>query len=356
MPLTFLAIGDPHFKKSNAVEIDEVIERILGLIKKHKPRFVVILGDLLDKHEHYTFDPMDRAINSFLRRVCELVKTYLIVGNHDLINNQQFCQPTHPYNACKIWDDKHDITIVDEPLYEEIDDIGFTFVPYVPPGRFHEALKRIDDQPWDCSALIFAHQEFEGCQLSSTCTAEFSKSTIGDKWPSDYPPVMSGHIHTKHIISPSDEGCGKIYYLGALGQHAFGDSDDKAIWLCTIDDDYNMSYVELDMGMPKRILVKLGLDEVTSSLLEKIKNTNDYYKLEIECTTPEYHAWKKTDQYTQFNSCCKLLHVPSDVDLKLMSERIDQNIKGDYWQILHSLINEKNEDVQAMFQNICIKK
>ncbi len=49
-------------------------------------------------------------------------------------------------------------------------------VPYVPPGRFVEALNIIDNEWWKNVNCIFAHQEFYGCKMGAI------ESIEGDKW------------------------------------------------------------------------------------------------------------------------------------------------------------------------------
>ena len=46
-----IAIGDPHFKVKNIPKVEIFIEKLLSLIKKENPDFIVVLGDLLHNHE-----------------------------------------------------------------------------------------------------------------------------------------------------------------------------------------------------------------------------------------------------------------------------------------------------------------
>ncbi len=73
-------------------------------------------------------------------------------------------------------------------------------VPYVPPGRFVEALNIIDNEWWKNVNCIFAHQEFYGCKMGAI------ESIEGDKWDHSFPLVISGHIHSEQRLK-------KIFFI-----------------------------------------------------------------------------------------------------------------------------------------------
>ena len=99
---------------------------------------------------------------------------------------------------------------------ENINNEKFIFVPYVPPGRFEEALRTLKDD-WISASCIFAHQEFAGCKMGAIVSIE------GDKWDIKNPIVISGHIHSKQQPQKN------IYYSGSAMQHAFGESAKNII-------------------------------------------------------------------------------------------------------------------------------
>jgi len=131
-----LCIGDPHFKRKNVKDTDKMTEKVVELIKTQKPDFVVVLGDVLDKHETIHESPLSRA-TTFLRKIQDLVPMVVLVGNHDMVNNSVFLTSENPFNAMKYW---NNTIIVDVPVQIERGGHLFTFVPYVYPGRFMEAI------------------------------------------------------------------------------------------------------------------------------------------------------------------------------------------------------------------------
>jgi hypothetical protein len=85
----------------------------------------------------------------------------------------------HPFTALKEWDN---FLVVDNVTSISLKEKRFVFVPYVPVGRFQEALDQldisiIDERP----EIIFAHQEFYGAQMGAI------KSINGDKWSDEAP-------------------------------------------------------------------------------------------------------------------------------------------------------------------------
>ena len=182
--LKVIVIGDQHFKIDNVQEVDIFISKITSLIKEKKPDFIVLLGDLLDTHERIHSVPLNRAYK-FIDNMRNISKTYILVGNHDMSDNQQFMTDNHWLNGLKEW---NNVVVVDKIISDVIGHKKFIFCPYVYVGRFEEALNLLDTD-WKDSQCIFAHQEFYGCKMGAF------NSIDGDKWDLENPQVISGHIH-----------------------------------------------------------------------------------------------------------------------------------------------------------------
>jgi len=85
-------------------------------------------------------------------------------------------------------------------------------------------------------------------------------SLEGDKWPESYPPIVSGHIHSRQIIQNN------IYYPGSALQHAFGESDKNIIPILTFSENYNYNnnfykLEEIDLCLPKKKIVYLNIED-----------------------------------------------------------------------------------------------
>jgi len=245
--VTALIIGDPHFKVSNIRETDAMVEAIIRTASERNPDVIIVLGDILDRHETIHVSPLTRSIK-FLARLMNIAPTYILIGNHDLKNNRQFLSDEHPFSALKFWG--HNIIVIDTTTLVIIKGKTFVFVPYVPPGRFEEALNKCPG--WEQATCIFGHQEFNGAKMGAITSVE------GDKWPLTYPYVVSGHIHDYQ------EPQVNILYTGTPIQHAFGDHHDKTISYFTFISPTERFHERIDLGLPRKHIVRLTCAQVST--------------------------------------------------------------------------------------------
>lgn len=271
--ISCLVIGDPHFKVNNSRDTDLFAKSVVEIIKDRKPDFVVVLGDTLDRHELIHQSPLKRA-TLFLKDICSLCPTYLLIGNHDRPNNSAYLTDDHPFHALTGWDN---MKVIDKPYMTKIKQQIFSFVPYVPPGRFHEALESLDEKEWQKSAAIFAHQEFKDAKMGTFV------STKGDPWPSSYPLVISGHIHEYSKTN-------NIIYVGTPFQHAYDESPNKAVSLFKFDNKkYNEERVKV--GVPAKQTVEIKCTEIDTFDIKKYGDSE--VKLIIRGSLEEIKTMKK---------------------------------------------------------------
>ncbi len=244
--MSILLIGDPHYKKSNKDETEQMEKAILEYLnedgKDVNIERIVVLGDVLDTHEKINLFAMKRAVD-FLLSLSEHAPVYVIIGNHDRPSNDIFLTEEHSLYPLKWSGD--DIIIIDKVLKEK----DLIFVPYVEPGRFMEALETRGVKEMDLKSgkyrHIFAHQEFFGAQMGGFV------SQMGDKWDLEYPPVISGHIHDYQVL-------GNVTYVGTPYQTGYGDNPNKGIYL--LDEDGEL--VKIELNITPKIIVHLKIEEV----------------------------------------------------------------------------------------------
>lgn len=232
--MKILLIGDPHFKVTNALESDQFIEEIYKLVKKIKYDKIIILGDILDTHEKVHIQTLCRAIQ-FMVGLSDISPTYALIGNHDRVNNDVYLTSEHPFRALE---HKKNLKIVDKVFLED----SFLFVPYVPTGKFNEALETIDYKKEELKA-IFAHQEFKN-------------SIFKDQ--GDIPPegvaIYSGHIHNYTKID-------NVTYVGTPYQHSYYDSPEKFVMQLDFEEEGIFEEkIRLD-------IIKKRVQEITASQL-----------------------------------------------------------------------------------------
>jgi DNA repair exonuclease SbcCD nuclease subunit len=260
-----LFIGDPHIQIDNIPEVELCMEKLVLVAKEKMPTFIVIAGDLLHTHERLHTTPLNKCYE-FINVMRNISTTYVLVGNHDYENNSQFLSTNHWMNGLKEW---KNVIIVDKVILEIINDRKFIFVPYVSPGRFQEALyKTFNDEKveWLNADCIFAHQEFFGCKMGAIISVE------GDKWPVEYPNIISGHIHSRQ--KPQEN----IYYPGSMLQHAFGESTKNIIAYLSFKKSVGYDLEEIDLELPRKKIIYMDVESVDDY---KVLDTQDKIKITV---------------------------------------------------------------------------
>lgn len=338
MKTSVIFIGDPHFQVSNIEEVELFIKRITELVIERKPDIVVIGGDLLHTHERLHTIALNKAYE-FVDKIRNITKTYVLVGNHDYIQNQQFLTDNHWMNAMKDW---KNTVIVDKVVIEVINNEKLVFVPYVPPGRFEDALNTMGDD-WRDASCIFAHQEFYGCKMGAFVSEE------GDKWSLGNPYVVSGHIHSRQIPQKN------IYYSGSAMQHAFGESEKNIIACLYI---YNKTYTldEVDLSLPRKKIVYVDTETIDEFVIPT--DTEDKIKVSVSGNYNEFKALKKSKKYKEMiKKGVKVVFKPKRLDTVTKEQNTFDNIedeRGEFMKILDSIVKKENNEYLTKIYNIIV--
>jgi DNA repair exonuclease SbcCD nuclease subunit len=276
----FLAIGDPHFRQETLHLLDLYISRVLDVIREHNPDAVVILGDLLHTHERLHTTILNKA-HDFVEAVSQVRPVHVLVGNHDYINNSQFLSSSHWMNGMKKWPN---VRIVDEVVVTEINGVRAVMCPYVPPGRFREAL----GENITGADLVFCHQEFKGCKMGAIVSVE------GDEWFDDDPYVISGHVHDKQRLAHN------LYYAGSSLQHAYGESHDKTIALVDVRTEGAVEVSELSLAMPIKSIIYTTISELKEKgASTERRGPDDQVRYTITAPKAERKQFEKTKLYKE---------------------------------------------------------
>lgn len=325
MSLKALVIGDTHFKTERLIEGKEFVEKIIGIASEHKPDFIILLGDILDRHEIVEVEAHN-LVEILFDKLSKVCIVYVLMGNHDLINGQQFLTDKHIFGPFKKW---QNIVIVDKPISVDIKDKTFVFAPYVPPGKFIAALDTLiiqGNHNWEISDCIFAHQEFKGCKMNS-CT-----SINGDEWNEDYPLVISGHIHNSQKVGDN------IVYTGSSMQQYYTESYKKYVWMMIWnEEDTKPEMKKLNLNMKTMRLMSMTIEELlgkekSNKFLEILKKHD--IKIEVKCSNSEFGNFQRTKFYSnlKFNHKVKIIHKRPNTIVRL--DKVD-NITND-------ILNENN--------------
>jgi DNA repair exonuclease SbcCD nuclease subunit len=330
--MKIIAIGDPHFRIDNILETELFIEKMVGLCSKEKPDRIVILGDVLHTHERIHTVPLNMAYN-FIEKMSVFAKTYLLVGNHDMTSNQNFLNTDHWMNGMKKW---NNIVVIDKVYQEMIKGFLFTFVPYVPNGRFIDALNTVEH--WKDSTMIFAHQEFLNCKMGAIV------SVHGDTWDEDNPFVVSGHIHSNQKIGNN------IYYPGSSMQNAFGESDRNIIPVITWENDEH-SINEVDLGLPQKKIVYKTIDNIENFEMEEKSKDSIKVVMKMESDS-DVKSFKNSSKYKELIS--KGAKISFKTDPKSLSSYTNVSHEDtDFLKILRNIVlSEKNVLLYKDYEDI----
>lgn len=349
-----LFIGDPHFKVNNNSITDVFTEKCLEYLNKyveeHKEKFLCVIGgDLLDSHERLHQTPYNKMLK-FIKCIKQICSVVILVGNHDYENNQQFLTDKHWMNALKEW---NNVKIVDK-VYE-VDNLFF--VPYVPPGRFIEALDTFIEKDWKNARCIFAHQEIRGCKLGVT-TSEF-----GDKWPNDYPLIISGHIHTSHRPQQN------VIYPGSIIQHSFSEMNNET-GLYFIDfekTEEDGKFTKIPVDIPRMICVNTRCEDFEAFVSNL--DIKPLQRLKIICTGYEeqFKKIKKSKEYKNLDVnvkvvfknindsfCCGSVCGECDcIDCdECQQNQNENNMIHTFENILTKIVTESGDNLIDVFSNI----
>jgi predicted phosphodiesterase len=324
-----LVIGDLHFQNNSEVDFFTMfIAKIEKLLSKGKYDYCILLGDIRHK-----FKNDDRVTQTLVCNLFNVITThcqlYVLVGNHDMDDSQQFLTENHTLVSFKKWPK---ITIVDKPIFTKLQNLPVVFCPYVPKGRFLEALKTVD---YKSAKIIFAHQEMQGCQMGGLVSID------GDHWSEELPMIISGHIHNKHQVGEN------IIYTGTPYDLGWDESEKRYVMDLTYTDSLKIGYIL--SSMPRKIILRLSYKE---ALVWQIPEGRDYYKLKICCTKSEYLDFAKTRK--DLKGKVKLLHISSDEKRveQFLLEKKKIGASLDYKTIFANMVEKENDVVKKIYNKI----
>lgn len=336
MTVKNLVIGDLHFQDNGDIQFfQRFIDELEIVLKDGDYQNVILLGDIKHKFRKDDRDTQTLVYNLFtmITTFCHL---YVLVGNHDMDDSLQFLSEKHTLLAYKKWPK---VTIVDKPIRVMLGKTSAVFCPYVPKGRFVEALNTLleHNSSWADTDVIFAHQEFAGGKMGGTVSVD------GDQWSEDYPLVISGHLHNKHKVGSN------IIYPGTPYDLGWDESEKRVVLELVLGSKFKLNYIQLPL--PKKILLKLGFKEAMEWKMPE--DSIDFHKLKICCTKSEFKTFTK--ERKELKKSVKIVHVSSDE--KKMSEFLASrklNGHNDYVSILKHLVEQEDEVVQGIYNQILI--
>lgn len=264
-----LVIGDTHCRTKYISEYKVMTQSILRIAEQEQPDTIILLGDDIHNHSVAHSIQLNTVLDFIvsLSSISSVTKIVKLIGNHEMITPNSFLRGDHHFGAFKYIDK---VTIVDEPMIIN----NNLFVPYIPKGRFHEA---IGDFNLSEVGNVFAHQEFRGAKMGNI------QSSSDDVWNESMPLMVSGHVHDKQRVQDN------LVYPGSPLCLTFADSLDKTVSIIengvirdvpvdcvkyvTTHIDLNHEYTDILKGINynhrNRVIVKGNISDIKSFRLSK---------------------------------------------------------------------------------------
>jgi DNA repair exonuclease SbcCD nuclease subunit len=352
MSVKIIVFGDPHFDVSSIDIMSKFTKSAREMAKDVGADAIVCTGDLLDKFETMHVDAHGMATD-YCGEMEDISRFFLIIGNHDLPHKHKndLMSSRHGFKALKRW---KNTTVVDRVISTRItsptcpEGMKFVFVPYVDVGRFMEALETMPDWRSDTVA-IFAHQEFYGVDLNDASSGT-RPSAKGDKWPADYPLIVTGHIHKAQIPQTN------ILCVGSSRQVTFAETDQKTMWVLTFsitNDAQNPRTIlkdmnRFDLGLPTKRTecIKYSEIEKLGSIQPRL---NEELKVFVEGTHVEL---KHFDQRLEVQEARKrgIKVRPREINDRSNVVPIDSvRIKQGYQELLYTSLDD---DLKAYYNEV----
>lgn len=289
-----LVVGDIHIKLDNLSDIHLFIRKLEQEIKNRQPNFIILLGDVLHTHERIHTSCLQHAEELFA--MCtNYSPTYVLVGNHDYISNSQFLTSNHWMTPFSRWRNLHIVDrVTDIQLTHEY---RFIACPYVPEGRFIEALNTVEN--WKEATMIFGHQTLDGVKMGAIKTENV------EEWLDTYPFLCSGHIHDKQVVQPN------LYYTGTPMQQAFGESHHKTIVEFSWADGVR-SQEEIELKVAIKRILYLTIEQAYTFHIQP--EPYEMIRLTIKGTREECTIFKKTPAFRTLSQHTKIVFDEITVD------------------------------------------
>lgn len=286
-----MLIGDIHFQSQSYEQGEEFIEKCLNVLDKYKPKMVVLMGDILDTFGDSKQSPFNQCYH-FIDKITSrdwCLGLFIIMGNHDLMNNTQFLSDKHFFNPYKKWTK---VVVVDIPIHltfqaDTSKDRNIVMCPYVYKGRFKEALDtactyynlsendglvflkdKKDKVDYSTVHLVLCHQEFKGVKYGNTISPDGDTLTKNLKKIQ----IVTGHIHDKFSME-------NIRGIGSARQVKFDEPPNKSIVSLSFSDEYydpkKEEYIDSEINLFREIDLQL---KVYKELNYSFDGTDDNIK------------------------------------------------------------------------------
>lgn len=221
MKNNILFVGDMHTKKDNIDESNRLINFIIETALNNDAE-VIFSGDQYNDHSIVHASVLDFWNNAYEKMAKNNIKTYSLIGNHDLSSD-------YKHSPMYIHKNYTGVILSPKMISNQIGAIGYV-------KNNDEFIAKCLELYNNGARLIFCHAEFDGASFDN---GFFIPNGIKiDSFPSDL-IFVSGHIHSRQELVSTLDSKVRVYYSGTPRMLTRSDlNKQKTIML--IDANNNM--------------------------------------------------------------------------------------------------------------------
>lgn len=341
---SILLVGDIHVTQKNTDTIKMLFTQVKNVIQDKKISYCIVMGDILHTHEKLHTTALNCAVE-FLRGISKLCpNTFVLVGNHDYINNSQFLSNNHWMNCLK----HEKLTIVDTVICADIcKEKKICLCPYVPDGKFITAIsKTLDDKK---IGAYFSHVCINGMKMGGITVEN------ADDWKESYPSLFVGHEHTFQVVSKN------CICTGSCTSTSFSESSDKYLIVVNIPSKGEVIWDKITLDLPrKKTLYFASVQDLKTQNEEKKllfldKKSLCEYKIIVHGHKEMFDAFTKTILYKNLTEkVVKIIHKEK-IDSVVIEEDVTLPVKKceDFFSVFASRFRETNPKLIEIY-NECL--
>jgi DNA repair exonuclease SbcCD nuclease subunit len=301
-----IVISDLHFNIKN---LELASSALRAAISKAEDLNVplIIAGDLNDTKAIIRAEVANRLISILMSKRC---KTYVLVGNHDLINEKG---SDHSLNFLRPF-----AIIVDYNLGLVLKDTQLILIPYLSNTQYLKT--DLLSVPKD--SILIMHQGFLGAAMGDYIQ---DKTSIDPELVKNF-TVISGHYHRHQTI-------GTVTYVGNPYTMSYGEANDGPKGFLILNSDG--SYTRELLNLRRHIKRTMTIDEIDS--FSDVR-PEDLLWLTITGTSSELGKINKSKLLDHPNF--KLDLIPTDTGRDKRLKEIPKNFSSA--QVLDEVIETSN--------------
>ena len=259
----------------------------------------------------------------------------LIVGNHDWLDKTETEHILEPFKEIE------NVMVIDSPKVEEVEGIGFCFLPYTRMGF----LSKIDEI---CRMsrnfkhkYLFTHQGVRGARVGPRDTVLKDEFGLLDFKAANFDLIFNGHYHKPQVLG------GNFVIVGSLVQKDFGEREDKKGFLVLDTNEKKYSLVE--NSSPKFFKIEVKKKDILNfAFPEEFVSSRDFLWIITESTSiTDLSMIKEIEDRVRIDvEVDRLRQKPrTDININMSSE---EQIKG---YVVHSQTELNKEKLASMGVN-----